>query len=1003
MNYWNSPETTSVNREPMLYADHSETLILDGEWDFQLLRSPLDSLNMRWGKIPVPGLWTMQPESDLFWDKPIYTNVQMPFDELPPHVPALNPTGIYERDFSIPEYWTGTRFIIHIGGFESVAILSINESEVGMAKDSRLAAEFDITSFLKPGKNRIQIKVVKWSDATFIEDQDQWWHGGITRSIKLYATPETFIQKLYLTPGLKDDLKTGTLLLRGNIANVAGSYPAGFSVSMKVLGLAKNASNKSCQVPEQLKPGSILEEFEGWMPEYKAMWSSEYWDGNLPAGLAKGVAEYRPTQLAEVLINGEYKVLPWSAESPQLYKVVIELSNPEGKVIQSFRQKVGFRDTRVVGHDYLFNYQPIILYGINRHDFNPRTGRVLSREYIREDLLALKAFNFNAIRTAHYPNDPALLEIADEMGFYVIGEANIEAHAFQDSICDDPRYLNAFVDRIGRMAARDISHPSVIFWSLGNETGSGPNHAAAAAFLRRFDPSRPLHYEGAIRITRFDQGYDQSDVICPMYPSIQAITSYGKSSKKNRPLIMCEYSHAMGNSNGTLAEYWEAIHGLDGLQGGFIWEFWDHAILQTLPDGSTRSAYGGDFGEERHDGSFVCDGMFWSNRQPKPAMYEMKNIASPIEIARKGNSGIQFTIVNRLFFTDTSNYAVSWEISIDGKAIDSGTIKLGKIKAREKKAFTITSKKAQSSKLRGERFITFSILQSIDREWAEAGTCIGERQFTLKSIKNEGLKPLPFRSLDENNEFVNAEGEIVLPLGVVAPSLNLFRAPTENDTYGIIAPQWRRWGLDQLTQESVKIQRTKELVLVKRTLRTGAGISIIHRQSISKISNGFSVTEKITIPKAIEDLPRVGITFEVSNDFSHLKYFGCGPVESYPDRSFSPIRICQGEVSNEYIPYVVPQESGGHHGVRWFELSDSKNRRFRIEFDKPRQLSVLPYSQGELINRNHDVELTPSGTTVITMDASHRGIGTASCGPDTLEKYLVKPGVHTFAWSLKKL
>ena len=997
MNYWNSPETTAVNREPMLNLEHEESILLDGVWDFQLLKSPDLAPGKSWTSIPVPGLWTMQPESEIFWDKPIYTNVQMPFDELPPAIPALNPTGIYERDFEVPSHWTGTRYVIQIGGFESVAILSINGVEVGMAKDSRLAADFDISQFLKKGKNRIQIKVVKWSDATYIEDQDQWWHGGITRSIKLFATPSVYLQRFYATPGLKKDLKTGTLLVRGYLASADGSYPGGYSVDVTVVGVKSKANKGSSTVPIKEIQGSTLDEFAKWSDDFRGLERSEYWRDNLPPSLRKLANEYRPTQLGEILIKGSYQVLPWSPEAPNLYELRIEVKDPKGKVIERFTQKTGFRDSRVEGHTYLFNYKPVIIYGMNRHDFSPTTGRVLTREYMREDLLALKAFNFNAVRTSHYPNDPAILELADELGFYVVGEANIESHAFQDSICDDPRYLTAFVDRIARMAQRDIAHPSVVFWSLGNESGTGPNHAAAAAFLRSFDPSRPLHYEGAIRHNRFLKGADQSDIICPMYPSIRAIVDYAKSPLKQRPLIMCEYSHAMGNSNGTLAEYWEAIHKYDGLQGGFIWEFWDHGITQKLPDGTTRSAYGGDFGEERHDGSFICDGMFWADRKPKPGMFEMRTIAAPLRITTKNADSLKFEVFNKQFFVDSSAYELRWNFTVEGEIVDSGTILPGKIAPRGKKVVTIASKKVRTSQLRGERFLTITIVRKAATPWAAAKAEIGDVQFALKSLAISKPKKAKAAAIAD---VVSPQGEIRLPYGVSAPALTLFRAPTENDTYGHISPRWRKAGLDRLTPGAAKVTSTPTQIKITKSWKSGAGIEIKHTQIVEAISGGFTVTETVKIPAQVTDLPRVGTTFELDKSLSQLTYFGSGPVETYPDRKLAAITKVSSTVDDQYIPYVVPQESGGHSDVRWFELASGSGKKVRFVLDKPRQVSVLPFTQEELTAKTHDVELKKSGTTVVTIDAVHRGIGTASCGPDTLDKYVPKGGTFTYKWSV---
>ncbi len=996
MNYWNSPETTSVNREPMLNLHHEDSISLNDAWDFQLLHSPDDLPTNSWSKIPVPGLWTSQKESPIFWDKPIYTNVQIPFDELPPSVPKQNPTGIYERDINIPASWSGKRIVLQIGGFESVAILTVNEIEVGMAKDSRLAADFDITAAVKPGKNRVQIKVVKWSDAVFIEDQDQWWHGGITRDVTLFATPPVFLQRFYATPGLKKDRKTGMLDIRAFISSIDGASAKDYTVTVKIAELAKNAPLVQSIVAK--KEVSTLEEFEGKSSEISNWDRSVYWDGNVPPRALAAITANARRLLGEVSLSSSYaNVKPWSAEAPHLYTLVIELKDPKGALVESFTQRIGFRDVKVVGDQLLVNGEAIIIYGINRHDFHRETGRVVPPSEIRKDLLALKAFNFNAIRTSHYPNDPSMLDIADELGFYVVGEANIESHAFQESICDDQRYLNAFVDRVGRMVQRDIHHPSVILWSLGNESGAGSNHFAAAAYARNFDPSRPLHYEGAIRNDKWLANPELSDVVCPMYPSIAAITSYAKSSKKVRPLIMCEYSHAMGNSNGTLAEYWQAIHKYRGLQGGFIWEFWDHGITQTLADGTTRAAYGGDFGEVRHDGSFCCDGMFWADRTPKPAMYEMKAIATPLEITVKSLASGKFGVFNRGFFTDSSRYEIRWKISREGEEESAGKVSLPKIGARKSVTISIPPKVLRQIEGTGERILTFAVLSKKDTEWAHAGHDLGFAQFALASKKWSAPKPARGSDL---KQMIDSEGGIHLPYGLTTPQLTTFRAPTENDTFGHIVRNWNTWGLASLTRSKVKVKHEENFSTITSEWRTGSGAILKHQQKIQLVSGGVTVSETVVVPPTLNDLPRIGTTFEVVGDLQELTYFGAGPCETYPDRKMAPIDKYASTVAEQYIPYVVPQESGGHAEVRWFELSRDGGPRLLFVMNKPRQVSVLPYRALQLAEATHDVELRPSGNTVITIDAIHRGIGTASCGPDTLPQYLIKPGSYSYSWSM---
>ena len=494
---WSSPETTSVNRLPMLNIAHLMSISLDGQWNFQLLDRADQDPSKRWQSITVPGLWTMVDGEQPFGDKPIYTNTQMPFDQLPPSVPLDNPTGVYEREFSLPSSWKNKRVVLSIGGFESLAILTINGREVGVAKDSRLASEFDITDFITNGSNRVQIRVIKWSDSTFIEDQDQWWHGGITRSVKLFATEYVFIERLYATPGLEKNNKVGTLNIRAHINSINEEEIAGYRLKVKVIGV--KGAEASATVTNQKAPNwtqkSATEKQAG-----DDFFLGTYWDGNMPKD------KYQAYLATEPIIPGPLELnikvpsaSPWSAESPSLYDVEYQLIDPSGQVIEVTTQRIGFRSVEIKGCDLRVNGARVMIYGINRHDFNRRSGRVLSRELMRQDLLELKRWNFNAIRTSHYPNDPAFLDLCDELGFYVVGEANIESHAFQNTLCDDQKYLNAWVDRVARMIQRDIHHPSVILWSLGNESGSGINHRAAGAYARSFDPTRPLHYEGAIR------------------------------------------------------------------------------------------------------------------------------------------------------------------------------------------------------------------------------------------------------------------------------------------------------------------------------------------------------------------------------------------------------------------------------------------------------------------------------------------------------------------------
>ena len=982
----------------MLNIEHFEQISLDGTWRFQLLHSPTEKLGKRWASIPVPGLWTMQEPSDVFFDKPIYTNTQMPFEEQPPFVPAENPTGIYERDFELPKSWSGKRVVLQVGGYESVALIHINGQEVGLTKDSRLAAEFDVTQYVRSGNNVVRIDVTKWSDATFIEDQDQWWHGGITRSIKLYATNKVFIERFKTVTGLEKDGTTGTLTIEADLGSLDNLSTDGYTLRATITELPKVKSANLSKTIKNFTSPKWTERDADLKKRSDDYFHGKFWDGNIPADAKAAIMENEPWPHGKVLLETRIpKVNPWSAEAPHLYTLHIELVDPSGAVIEVSQQRIGFRSIVIKGQDFLVNGQPITFYGINRHDFNRFTGRALTRDDMRQDLLELKRWNFNAVRTSHYPNDAAFLDLCDELGFYVIGEANIESHAFISSICNDTKYLSAFVDRVGRMVQRDIHHPSVVMWSLGNESGAGTNHEAAAAFARSFDPSRPLHYEGGIR-GNWMGSHSLTDVIAPMYPTINAIKEYANSPKADRPLIMCEYSHAMGNSNGTLAEYWEVIEATRGLQGGFIWEMWDHGPVQTMPDGSKRNAYGGDYGETKHDGNFCCDGMVFPDRTAKPAMHEFKALAAPAVVSGVKPATGQFKIFNKNFFADLSQYQLQWSITCDGVIQDGGVVKLPKVAPRKSVNFKVSSKKLAKGTSRGERFITFTLVRVASTPWALPMSEVGWNQIALPSTALTAPK-----KIKELGDVVDEHGQIILPYGIVAPSVSLWRAPTDNDRIGHIATKWNNYGIREISRTDCVVTQTPTSIKVVNNWQTSTGVNFKHTQMITPVAGGFTVKESVTVPKAFDDLARVGTLLELDGSLNELTYFGTGAHESYPDRKIGRIGRYVSSVAAQYIPYVRPQENGGHAAVRWFEVTNAAGNGLRFAMSKPAQVSVTPNRDADLADATHDVEVHPCGNTVVHIDVAHRGVGTASCGPDTLDKYIIKTGVHTWEWTVTQI
>jgi beta-galactosidase len=981
--FWEAPELTSVGRLPMRsplvsFPDPATARAaareaspwfrpLGGRWRFVLAASPdavagdvadpaLD--DSAWAEVDVPGLWTRQG----FGDDPAYTNVQMPFDGPPPRVPRDgNPTGCYRTRFTVPAGWDGRRVIVHVGGAESAVAVFVDGALAGISKDSRLGAEFDVTDLLAgavEGEHLLACVVVKWSDASWIEDQDQWWHGGLPREVFLRSAPAVHVADVKAIGGWDVDGRSGTLDLRVDVGAGGGDAVAD--------GWAVRAA---------------LETLDG-----EPVTTSSPLGGPVTGARRFGFTGHVVRSKVRV---GD--VEPWSAEQPHRYRVVVELVDPAGEVADVVAVVVGFRSVEVGGRELRVNGRPVLFRGVNRHDFHPETGRVLTLDDLRADVVAIKRCGFNAVRTSHYPNDPCFLDLCDELGLYVIDEANIESHATMFTLCHDPRYTAAFVDRGARMVQRDKNHPSIVLWSLGNESGHGGAQEAMAAWIRRYDPSRPLHYEGAVMFG-LDRGASVTDVVCPMYAPIDRIVEWAETGEQRpgdeRPLILCEYSHAMGNSNGSLADYWDAIEAHHGLQGGFIWEWWDHGLRQEWPDAPDgwRYAYGGDFGEDRHDGNFCLDGVVWPDRTPKPALEEHRQLATPVRIAGDVASGLELT--NTQFFRDLSWLRLTCDVLADGTVVATHDVPLPAVAPRTTGALALGfDVPADADSL------LFHVLVAGDEPWAPAGFELAFQQVDLGAARPAGPAwPSP------------AGAFTAWPEGVVAPpALSLWRAPIDNDRVhaglpvdGTPARRWEDWGLPDLRPESVDDDGAGT---IERRYPGG----IVHRQTLRALDGGgVDVDEEVVVPDTFDDLARVGSVLTVAAGLERLDWFGRGPTETYPDRKRgAPVQRWTSTVAGEYVPYVYPQEHGGHEDVRELRLVDpATGAGLELRFAEPIHVSASHFTAGDLAAATHDVELVPRAETTVHVDAAHRGLGTASCGPDALPRYLVGAGTYRWRWSI---
>ena len=1006
--YWENPETLAVGRLPsrssfLHQASESDArkgidprMLLNGTWSFLRCPSP-DQLPSDWTvasrraddwrDITVPSLWTMDESTP---DQPIYTNVLMPNRVEPPMTPAGNPTGLYRRTFMLPEDWSGRRVVIYLGGVENCYTLFINGREVGFAKDCRLPSEFDISAFLVPGENTVALQVQRWSDTSYIEDQDQWWHAGIHRDVYLYTTGEVYLRDVFAKPGYDPATGRGRLAVEVRVGE-ENRGSVNHTVSAYLL------DDRGKQVTRKALAGTVTKD-------------------NFRPVTGKG-----PRVLLEASVG---KVRAWSAETPVLYQLVVVLQDPSGNVIEATRIAVGFRHIEISDRELKVNGKGVLIRGVNRHDHNDATGKVMTEALWRADLEVMKQHNINAVRTAHYPNDPRFYELCDEYGLYVVDETNLEAHHHYAQVGADPAWSNAFLNRVVRMVERDKNHCSIIMWSMGNETGFGPNHAAMAAWVREYDPTRPIHNENAIceqAVRRmWDENHHGTDVVCPMYPSVDDIINHAETSDDNRPLIMCEFAHAMGNSCGNLQEYWDAVENCHGLQGGFIWEWLDHGLASTA-NGIPYWAYGGDFGEERHDLNFVCDGLCWPDRTPHSSLIEYKKVIQPIRVTRKGR---QLIVENLQDFTSLSPYNATWDLLCNGEPVSDGRLKTGAIGPGE--SARVDMPVAMPRARTGE---TWSLIVSFalreDAMWAGAGHLVAWDQVELATRAPAAPRIQPGASIETDgsdtvlssagNAFVfSEEGLIGLRRddadALVAPlMINTWRAPIDNDGIkgwtgqdGKALGRWQNMGLQTATTSTRRIPaadagEVPALTFETRMTCDAGRITMTTRYCIG-IDGALHVRHQFRVPKALADLPRLGVRLQLAPGFEAFRWYGLGPHETYVDRQSSGVMaVHESTVEAQYVPYILPQDHGNLAKVRWLELSDSRTR-LRVSATTDLEASASHYPHEMLTGAFHTYEISPDDHTWLSLDVMQRGVGGASCGPDTLPQYRLGHGEFELAY-----
>ncbi|KAH1055262.1 hypothetical protein J1N35_033327 [Gossypium stocksii] len=1002
---------------------------LSGYWKFLLASNPTavpknfyESAfqDSDWETLPVPSNWQMHG-----YDRPIYTNVVYPFPLDPPHVPTDNPTGCYRTYFHIPKEWKGRRILLHFEAVDSAFCAWVNGVPIGYSQDSRLPAEFEITDYCyscdSDKKNVLSVQVFRWSDGSYLEDQDHWWLSGIHRDVLLLSKPQVFIVDYFFKSNLADNF----------------SY-ADIQLEVKI------------DWSRETSKDIVLTDFIIEAALYDAgSWYN--YDGNVDL-LSSNVANIElnrfPTQTLGFhgyMLEGKLeKPKLWSAEHPNLYTLVIILKDASGKIVDCESCLVGIRQVSKAPKQLLVNGHPVVIRGVNRHEHHPRLGKTNIEACMVKDLVVMKQNNINAVRNSHYPQHPRWYELCDLFGMYMIDEANIETHGFDLSghlkhPTQEPSWAAAMMDRVIGMVERDKNHACIFSWSLGNEAGYGPNHSASAGWIRGRDPSRVVHYEGGGSRT------PSTDIVCPMYMRVWDIVKIAKDPNEARPLILCEYSHAMGNSCGNIHEYWEAIDNIFGLQGGFIWDWVDQALLKDNGNGSKYWAYGGDFGDSPNDLNFCLNGITWPDRTPHPTLHEVKYVYQPIKVYLREST---VKIKNTNFYETTEGVVFEWAVLGDCCELGCGILSLPVIEPQS--SYDIEWKSGPwyplwASSDAEEIFLTITTKLLHSKRWVEAGHVVSSTQVQLPSkreivphiiktkddvlstkilgdniiISQSKLWEITFNTKTGSLDCWKVEGVPIMKNGLFPC---FWRAPTDNDKGGgpsSYQAKWKAACIDEIVflTESCSIQNKTDnvvkIAVVYLGFIKGEDGTLDESKKASALfkvdmlytihASGDIVIESNVKPSSgLPPLPRVGVEFHLEKSVDQVKWYGRGPFECYPDRKAAAhVGVYEQSVEGMHVPYIVPGESGGRADVRWVTFQNKDGCGiYASTYGKspPMQLNASYFSTAELDRAVRNEELIKGDTIEVHLDHKHMGIGgDDSWTPCVHENYLVPAVPYSFS------
>ncbi|NOH47178.1 beta-galactosidase subunit alpha [Vibrio rotiferianus] len=945
--------------------------LLSGQWTFNYFTNPLlvpeefySQKMEEWGQITVPNMWQMEGHGDLQ-----YTDEGFPFPIDVPFVPTDNPTGAYQRTFTLGENWNDKQTIIKFDGVETYFEVYVNGHYVGFSKGSRLTAEFDISSYVQQGENLLSVRVMQWADSTYIEDQDMWWTAGIFRDVYLVGKEHVHVQDLTVRTDFADDYQSATLSCQVELENLSTTVASGYTLEYALQDKSTVVVSGQCD--------------------------------------SLTIQDNSQTSFAIDVVNPTH----WTAENPYLYQLFITLKDAQGNIVEVIPQRVGFRDIKVRDGLFYINNQYVMLHGVNRHDNDHLKGRAVGMDRIEKDLILMKQHNINSVRTAHYPNDPRFYELCDIYGLFVMAETDVETHGFANvgdlsRITNDPAWESVFVDRAERHVHAQKNHPSIIMWSLGNESGYGCNIRAMYDATKAIDDTRLVHYEE-------DRDAEVVDVISTMYSRAQLMNHFGEHPH-DKPRIICEYAHAMGNGPGGLTEYQNVFYKHDHIQGHYVWEWCDHGVLARDENGQEFYKYGGDYGDYPNNYNFCMDGLIYPDQTPGPGLKEYKQVIAPVKIQAVEGKTSAFTVENKLWFTNLDDYTITADIRAEGETLRSVQFKVEELAANSAREITIDLPELDER----EAFINFTVRKDSRTLYSEANHDIAVYQFQLKENTASEVEFVSHNAqalvtTESRLEHVIEGHNFTLTFSKVNGKLTSWRVNGEELIQSEPRLNFFKPMIDNHKQEYEGLWHPAHLQIMQehfRTLQveaTEGSVSITTTSIIAPpvFDFGMRCTYRYQINaqghlnvelsgERYGDYPHVipviGLDLGINGSFDQVSYYGRGPEENYQDsRQANLIDVYHSTVADMFENYPFPQNNGNRQHVRWASLTNRHGTGLVVKPQQEINFSAWFYTNQNLHEAQHTIELEKSGYITLNLDHQVMGLGSNSWGSEVLDSYRV--------------